>query len=160
MSCFQTELQVQEAAVIGVPHPKWTERPLLIIVKTKDSDLSKEKMLSFLKACFADLKHHILDHCSDGIHYILMTKPQHKPLRYELDNSTGFQNFMETITASAYCCKACLDKFLLLQGKVAKWWIPEDCVFVKEIPHTAAGKISKLQLRKQFKDYKAPKPKM
>lgn len=85
---------VEEAAVIGVPHPKWTERPLLIIVKAQDSDLSRDKVLTFL------------------------------------------------------------------QGKVAKWWIPEDCVFVKEIPHTAAGKISKLQLRKQFKNYKGPQAKM
>ena len=41
-----------------------------------------------------------------------------------------------------------------LQGKVAKWWVPDDCVLVKEIPHTATGKISKLELRKLFKDYK------
>lgn len=47
-----------------------------------------------------------------------------------------------------------------LQGKVAKWWIPEDVVFVNEIPHTAAGKIYKLQLRKQFKDYKFPNSKL
>lgn len=47
-----------------------------------------------------------------------------------------------------------------LQGKVAKWWVPEDCVFVDEIPHTAAGKIYKLQLRKQFKDYKFPTSKL
>jgi len=47
-----------------------------------------------------------------------------------------------------------------VQGKVAKWWIPEDCVFVDEIPHTAAGKISKLQLRKKFKKYERPKSKL
>ena len=49
---------------------------------------------------------------------------------------------------------------LLLQGKIAKWWIPEDVVFVDEIPHTAAGKIYKLQLRKNFKDYKFPASKL
>ena len=53
-----------------------------------------------------------------------------------------------------------LTQTLLLQGKVAKWWIPEDVVFVEEIPHTAAGKIYKLQLRKQFKDYKFPASKL
>lgn len=151
---------MQEAAVIGIPHPKWTERPLLIIVKTTDSDLTKEKMLSFLKASFADLKHQILNYCTDGIHYILMSKPQCKPPYNELDTRIDFDDFMETITAAAYCCKAHFPKAFLLQGKVAKWWIPEDCIFVKEIPHTAAGKISKLQLRKQFKDYKPPKARM
>lgn len=38
-------------------------------------------------------------------------------------------------------------------GKVAKWWIPEDVVFVDRLPLTATGKISKLQLRKEFADY-------
>ena len=41
-----------------------------------------------------------------------------------------------------------------VQGKIAKWWIPDDVAFVKEIPHTATGKVYKLQLRQQFKDYK------
>ena len=40
-----------------------------------------------------------------------------------------------------------------LDGKIAKWWTPEDCVFVEEIPHTATGKISKKDLRDQFKEY-------
>ena len=40
-----------------------------------------------------------------------------------------------------------------LEGKIAKWWIPGDCVFVEEIPHTATGKISKKDLRDQFSDY-------
>ena len=48
----------------------------------------------------------------------------------------------------------------LLQGKVAKWWVPEDCVFVEEIPHTAAGKISKLTLRQRFKGYSGPASKL
>ena len=43
-----------------------------------------------------------------------------------------------------------------LEGKVARWWIPEDAVFVDEIPHTATGKISKKDLRKQFADYQSP----
>ena len=43
-----------------------------------------------------------------------------------------------------------------LQGKVAKWWMPDDVAFVDEIPHTATGKISKLTLRAQFKDYRFP----
>ena len=40
------------------------------------------------------------------------------------------------------------------EGKIAKWWMPDDVVFVKELPHTATGKLSKLTLRQQMKDYK------
>ena len=43
---------------------------------------------------------------------------------------------------------------LSVQGKVAKWWIPDDVVFVKEIPHTATGKVYKLKLRQLFKDFR------
>ena len=43
-----------------------------------------------------------------------------------------------------------------LEGKLAKWWMPDDVVFVEEIPHTATGKIQKLTLREQFKDYILP----
>ncbi|MNN42796.1 long-chain-fatty-acid--CoA ligase [compost metagenome] len=42
------------------------------------------------------------------------------------------------------------------EGKVAKWWIPDDVAFVTEIPLTATGKMQKLKLRDQFKDYKLP----
>lgn len=42
------------------------------------------------------------------------------------------------------------------EGKVAKWWIPDDVVFVTEIPLTATGKMQKLKLREQFKDYQFP----
>lgn len=45
-------LQVMEAAVIAVPHPKWTERPLLVVVSAPNSNLSKDDMLSFLQARF------------------------------------------------------------------------------------------------------------
>ena len=41
-----------------------------------------------------------------------------------------------------------------LVGRVAKWWIPDDVVFVEKIPLTATGKISKVELRQQFKDYR------
>ena len=41
-----------------------------------------------------------------------------------------------------------------MEGKIARWWMPDDVVFVKEIPHTATGKISKLQLRRRFVDHK------
>lgn len=81
---------VLEAAVIGVPHPKWTERPLLLVVVKPGETLEKEVILSWF------------------------------------------------------------------DGKVASWWIPEDCVFVEELPHTATGKISKKDLRVQFKDYQYP----
>ncbi len=80
---------VAEAAVIGVPHPKWSERPLLVVVKKPDQTLEKQEVLNWL------------------------------------------------------------------EGKVAKWWIPEDAVFVNELPHTATGKISKKDLREKFSDYKA-----
>jgi fatty-acyl-CoA synthase len=79
---------VQEAAVIGVPHPKWTERPLLIVIRAEGQDVGKEDMLAWF------------------------------------------------------------------DGKIAKWWLPDDVVFVDEIPHTATGKIKKVELRKQFANYK------
>ena len=37
-----------------------------------------------------------------------------------------------------------------MQGKIAKWWMPDDVVFVDEIPHTATGKIQKTALREQL----------
>lgn len=43
---------------------------------------------------------------------------------------------------------------LHMQGKIADWWIPDDVAFVKEIPHTATGKVYKLKLRQQFKDFR------
>ena len=43
-----------------------------------------------------------------------------------------------------------------LEGKIAKWWTPDDVQFVKEIPLTATGKMQKTALRDQFKDYKLP----
>ncbi len=43
------------------------------------------------------------------------------------------------------------------EGKMAKWWIPDDVAFVTEIPPTATGKMQKLKLHAdQFKDYKLP----
>ncbi len=41
-------------------------------------------------------------------------------------------------------------------GKVAKWWQPDDVVFVEALPHTATGKLLKLKLREQFRDYVLP----
>jgi acyl-CoA synthetase (AMP-forming)/AMP-acid ligase II len=82
--------KVMEAAVIGVHHPKWDERPLLIIIPKKGENLTREEMLSFM------------------------------------------------------------------DGKIAKWWMPDDVVFVDEIPHTATGKILKMALRDRFKDYTLP----
>ena len=82
--------EVVEAAVIGIYHPKWDERPLLICIPTEGSNIKKEDILSYL------------------------------------------------------------------EDKLAKWWMPDDVVFVDEIPHTATGKIQKLTLREQFSDYKFP----
>jgi fatty-acyl-CoA synthase len=78
---------VREAAVVGLPHPKWDERPLLVIVPKHPGEISKQSIKDFLK------------------------------------------------------------------DKVAKWWLPDDVVFVDEIPHTATGKIHKLTLREQYRDH-------
>jgi fatty-acyl-CoA synthase len=82
--------KVAEAAVIGVRHPKWDERPLLVVVLKEGQSASPKELLDFLG------------------------------------------------------------------GKVAKWWLPDDVVFVAEIPHTATGKILKTVLRERFKDYALP----
>jgi fatty-acyl-CoA synthase len=79
---------IAEAAVIGVRHPKWDERPVVVAVKRPGHDVSREELLRF----------------------------------YE--------------------------------GKIAKWWMPDDVVFVNELPHTATGKLSKLTLRQQFRDFR------
>ena len=42
------------------------------------------------------------------------------------------------------------------EGKVAKWWIPDDVVFVDELPHTATGKLQKLRLRELYREYVLP----
>ena len=81
---------VAEAAVIGVKHPKWDERPLLVIVVKQGQSASRDDILGFMR------------------------------------------------------------------GKIASWWMPDDVAFVKEIPHTATGKILKTALREQFRDYVLP----
>jgi len=81
---------VVESAVIGVPHPKWDERPIVVVVKKAGADLTKADVLEFL------------------------------------------------------------------EDKIAKWWLPNDVVFVESLPHTATGKLSKVELRKQFANYRLP----
>jgi len=81
---------VAEAAVIGVHHPKWDERPLLVVQKRPGASVTREELLSF----------------------------------YE--------------------------------NKVAKWWIPDDVVFVDALPHTATGKLLKTKLRDDFQRHKLP----
>lgn len=81
---------VLEAGVIGVAHPKWDERPLLIVVKKQGAEVSREEMLKFF------------------------------------------------------------------EGKIAKWWMPDDVVFVDQLPHTATGKLLKTKMREEFKGYKLP----
>jgi acyl-CoA synthetase (AMP-forming)/AMP-acid ligase II len=81
---------IQEAAVIGVKHAKWDERPIVVAVRKAGQAVDKAELLKF----------------------------------YE--------------------------------GKIAKWWMPDDVVFVEELPHTATGKLSKLTLRQRMKDYKLP----
>ena len=48
------------------------------------------------------------------------------------------------------------DILEFMRGKTASWWMPDDIVFVDEIPHTATGKIQKATLRERFKDYRFP----
>ena len=48
------------------------------------------------------------------------------------------------------------DLLAFLEGKVARWWMPDDVQFVEELPHTATGKLQKMKLREQFKDYVLP----
>ncbi len=81
---------VANAAVIGVYHPRWDERPLLIIEAAAGASPTKEEALAYL------------------------------------------------------------------DGKIAKWWMPDDVQFVEKIPLGATGKINKLELRKVFADYKLP----
>lgn len=81
---------VQEAAVIGVAHPKWQERPLLIVVAKAGSDPEPQELLDYL------------------------------------------------------------------QDRVAKWWLPDEVVFIEEMPHTATGKVQKLKLREQFQGHVLP----
>jgi fatty-acyl-CoA synthase len=81
---------VAEAAVIGVRHPKWQERPLACVVLKEGADASKEELIAFL------------------------------------------------------------------DDKVAKWQLPDDVVFIDEVPKTSVGKFSKKDLRERFQDYKLP----
>ena len=76
--------EIAEAAAIGVPHPRWSERPVLCVVRRPGSDLDRDGVLAFL------------------------------------------------------------------DGKVAKWWLPDDVTFVDALPHTATGKVSKRELRERY----------
>ncbi|MEO8408666.1 MAG: AMP-binding protein, partial [Oxalobacteraceae bacterium] len=81
---------VQQAACIGVVHPKWDERPLLVVVKKSGAAVSKEELIQFY------------------------------------------------------------------DGKIAKWWTPDDIAFVDALPIGATGKILKNKIREQFKEYQLP----
>jgi len=81
---------VAMAACIGIPHPKWDERPLLVVMRKPGATLTREELLR---------------------HY---------------------------------------------EGKVAKWQVPDDVVFVDAIPVGATGKMLKNKLREQFRDYRLP----
>jgi fatty-acyl-CoA synthase len=81
---------VAEAAVVGVRHPKWDERPLLLVVRKPGAQLTREDLLAFF------------------------------------------------------------------EGRVAKWWMPDDVVFLDALPHTATGKLLKTKLRDEFKNHKLP----
>jgi fatty-acyl-CoA synthase len=82
--------KVAGAAVIGVHHPKWTERPLLIVKLKAGQAATREELFGFL------------------------------------------------------------------DGKIARWWMPDDMVVVDDIPLGATGKIDKKLLRARFADYRFP----
>jgi len=82
--------KVALAAVIGAAHPKWDERPVLLVKRKEGEAEDKQEHLDFL------------------------------------------------------------------QGKIAKWWMPDDVVFVDDIPLGATGKIDKKTLRERMKDYQLP----
>ncbi|WP_424631629.1 long-chain-fatty-acid--CoA ligase [Bradyrhizobium sp. SYSU BS000235] len=82
---------VAEAAVIGIPHPKWEERPLLIVVPSAGAPANPSAILSFL------------------------------------------------------------------DGKIAKWWMPDDVVFVEALTYGATGKVQKMELRRRFADHYSAK---
>jgi len=84
--------KVAEAAVVGVFHPKWQERPLACVVALPEhrGQITKQEILDFLT------------------------------------------------------------------GRVAKWWLPDDVVFIEAVPKTSVGKFNKRALREQFEDYKLP----
>ncbi|MEY3259048.1 MAG: hypothetical protein RI954_1074 [Actinomycetota bacterium] len=82
--------KIKEAAVIGVPHPKWSERPLACVVVNPGDSLTKDE---------------VLDH---------------------------------------------------IRGSLAKWQVPDDVVFIDEVPKTSVGKFSKKTLRERFADYVLP----
>ncbi|MMZ71074.1 Long-chain-fatty-acid--CoA ligase [compost metagenome] len=46
------------------------------------------------------------------------------------------------------------DLLTVLQSRVAKWWLPDDVAFVEALPHTATGKLQKMKLREQFRDFR------
>jgi fatty-acyl-CoA synthase len=75
------------AAVIGIPHPRWQERPLLVVVRRPDKQVTAAELIEFLRP------------------------------------------------------------------KMASWWLPADVTFVEALPLTATGKVHKVTLRQQFKDY-------
>jgi 3-(methylthio)propionyl---CoA ligase len=81
---------VAEAAAIACAHPKWDERPLLVVVRKAGASVTREALLA---------------------HY---------------------------------------------EGRIAKWQVPDDVVFVDDLPHTATGKLLKTKLREQFKGHVLP----
>jgi acyl-CoA synthetase (AMP-forming)/AMP-acid ligase II len=81
---------VAMAACIAAFHPKWDERPLLVVVKKPGAELTRDELLKFF------------------------------------------------------------------EGKIAKWWTPDDVVFTDAIPLGATGKMQKNKLREMFKDHKLP----
>ena len=83
------------------------------------------------------------------------------PARYPDDDRIRLTHMLEWAQKAARFCagrdREDLDRdemLRFLEAKVAKWWLPEDVVFVNELPHTATGNLLKTKLREDFSGYK------
>lgn len=93
-----------------MPDPKWTERPLLVVVPV----------------------------LPDGAKVPAM-------------GSTWTRAQSEALSKAAALPASSVLRFL--EGKLAKWWMPDGVVYVPSIPHTATGKMSKLELRRLLAEW-------
>ena len=79
------------------------------------------------------------------------------PLGNELEHLAGGHERPLLVVTTAEGTEVSKDELLAyFDGKVASWWVPNDVVFVDEMPHTATGKVKKIELRKQFAEYRLP----
>lgn len=103
--------------MIGVPDPKWTERPLLVVVPVLPEGAKAPAV-----------------------------------------GATWTRAQSEALFKAAALPPSSVLKFL--EGKLAKWWMPDSVVCVPSIPHTATGKISKLELRRLLAEWMQTRAKL